>query len=461
MENSIRASPKLKFLHIQQSNETKKEKRRFVMKKSQILIVFVLVIGLAATAFAGGGGESAPADTGKPFSGQKITCLYFSATYAEAAKEYAAEFTEKTGCQVEIVDFPYITLYEKMGLALSTGDSTYDVITPACQWDGEFEPFMEDLEPYIKRDNFDTSDFMPGLWEQSGKWAGKIMGFPFSNTPQTLAYRTDLIDEFPEDWNEFFEVCDEIHDPPSLYAIAIPGVKEQLSGLWMMVQWSLGGAWADENWNLTIDSPETREALKITKRWFDYADPAAPAWGLPESDAAFLNGNAGIAFSWPTLTIAPNGDNPEKSKVVNKWAVAPIPYAENGVTVLSSWDIGIPKEAKNKDAAWEWIKFYTSAQKQLKNYVDYSILPSRESVWEMPEVKNSKLYPHKKASEQGAIIWWRIPAGTMAETTIRDAVANYVTGQWDLERSVKFMENGLTKVLEDYPPAPGVKNTGR
>lgn len=431
------------------------------MKKIQILITIVLVIGLATAAFAGGGKEPPTAAEGKPFSGQKITVLYFSATYAEAAKEYSAEFTELTGAEVEVVDFPYVTLYEKMALALSTGDSTYDIVTPACQWDGEFEPFMEDLEPYIKRDNFDTSDFLPGLWEQSGKWAGKIMGFPFSNTPQTLAYRTDLIDDFPENWDEFFEVCEEIHDPPNLYAIAIPGLKEQLSGLWMMVQWSLGGAWADENWNLTIDSPETREALKITKKWFDYSDPAAPAWGLPESDAAFLNGNAGIAFSWPTLSIAPNGDNPEKSKVVNKWAIAPIPYAENGVTVLSSWDIGIPKEAKNKDAAWEWIKFYTSAEKQLKNFKDYSILPSRESVWEMPEVKSDKLYPHKKASDQGAIIWWRIPAGTMAEATIRDAVANYVTGQWDLERSVKFMENGLAKVLEEYPPAPGVKNTGR
>jgi hypothetical protein len=59
------------------------------------------------------------------------------------------------------------------------------------------------------------------------------------------------------------------------------------------------------------------------------------------------------------------------------------------------------------------------------------------------------------------VIWWRIPAGTMAETTIRDAVANYVTGQWDLERSVKFMEDGLKKVLTEYPPAPGIKNTGR
>ena len=427
------------------------------------LIFLVLLIAVSFSVFAGGEKEApAAAEEGKPYAGTEITALYFSATYAEAAKEYAAEFKEETGIELEVVDFPYLTLYEKMGLALSTGDSTYDIVTPACQWDGEFAPYMIDLAPYIEEDNWDSEDIIPGLWEQSGKWQGKIMGIPFSNTPQTLAYRTDLIDDFPQSWDEFFEMCDDIHDPDNgLYAVAIPGVKEQLSGLWMMVHWSLGGRWADEYWNVTIDAPETREALDIVKRWFDYADPAAPSWGLPESDAAFLQGNAGVAFSWPTLTIAPNADNPEKSKIVDKWAISPIPYEKNGVTVLSSWDIGIPEASKNKEAAWEWIKFYTSKEKQLQNFVDYAILPSRDSVWEEPEVKNSKLYPHKEASERGAIIWWRIPAGTMAETYVRDAVANYVTGQWDRERAVTYMENGLEELLGEYPPAEGIENTGR
>lgn len=398
----------------------------------------------------------------KKFAGKTIRVLYFSATYADAAKEYAKEFEATTGAKVEVVDFPYLTLYEKMGLSLSSGDDSYDAVTPACQWDGEFEPFMEDLTPYIQKDKFDSADIIPNLWEQSGKWNNRIMGIPFSNTPQTLAYRTDLIKKFPTTWDEFFAVCDKLNNPSkNFYALAIPGLKEQMSGLWMMVQWSLGGRWADADWNLTIDSMETRKSLEIAKRWLKYADPAAPAWGLGESDAAFLNGNAAIAFSWPTLGIAPNGDNPAKSKIVGKWAIAPIPFEKNGVTVLSSWDIGIPKAAKNKDVAWEWIKFYTSKEKQLLNFTKYSILPSRISVWQLPAVKNNKLYPHWQASKQGAVIWWRIPAGTMAETYVRDAVANYITNQWGLSKAVSFMEDGLAKLLEEYPPAPGVKNTGR
>ncbi len=429
-------------------------------RRTCLLLAVVLCLIIPMTAFAGGSKEAEPA--GDSLEGQKITALYFSATYAEAAKKYAPEFKELTGIEVEVVDFPYLTLYEKMGLALSTGDDSYDIVTPACQWDGEFEPFMEDLAPFIKRDDWDQEDIMQGLWEQSGKWAGKTMGVPFSNTPQTIAYRTDLVKDFPNSWDEFFDICEKVHDPDNgFYAIAVPGLKEQFSGLWMMIQWSLNGRWADEDWNLTIDSDETREALSIAKRWMEYADPAAPAWGLPEADAAFLNGNAAFCFSWPTLSIAPNGDDPDKSKVVDKWAVAPIPFAENGVTVLSSWDIGIPKASAHKDAAWEWIKFYTNKEKQLENFVDYSILPSRISVWNKSEVKNSKMYPHKEASDRGAVIWWRIPAGTMVEIYVRDAVANYITDQWTMEKAISYMEEGFAKTLEEYPPAQGVKNTGR
>ncbi|MBF9018461.1 MULTISPECIES: ABC transporter substrate-binding protein [unclassified Oceanispirochaeta] len=421
--------------------------------RKKMLIGFLLCATIISAVFSSGSQDT---------ESKKVTALYFSATYADAAKEYVAEFKELTGIEVEIVDFPYLTLYEKMGLSLSTGDNTYDIMTPACQWDGEFEPFMEDLTPFIERDNWDSEDIQPGLWEQSGKWNNRIMGIPFANTPQTVSYRTDLIKDFPENWDEFFEVCETVHDPENgFYAISLPGLKEQFSTLWMMIQWSLGGSWADGDWNLTINSEESREALRIAKKWMEYADPASISWGLPEADAAFLAGNSAFCFSWPTLSIGPNGDNPEKSNVVGKWAISPIPYAKNGVTVLSSWDIGIPAASKNKDAAWEWIKFYTSKEKQLSNFVNYSILPSRESVWDKPEIKNSNLYPHKEASDRGSVIWWRIPAGTMAESTVRDAVANYITGEWDMEFAINYLEDGFEELLKEYPPAPGVKNTGR
>lgn len=426
---------------------------------SRTILVFVLLTAVTFGAFGGGGQEEAG---GKRFSGQKITVIYMSATYADAARDLAPEFEAETGAKVEVVDFPYVSLHEKELLDLSSGAGTFDVISIACQWDGEYEPFVEDLEPYIKKDNYDTSDILEKVWLQSGKWAGKIMGIPHSNTPYLIAYRTDLVPKFPATWDEFFDIAEKLHDPANgFYATSVPGVKEQFNGMWMIANWSLGGAWADENWNVTVDSPESRKALEVAKGLIDYSDPAAPAWGLPESSAAFLAGKSAFDFAWPTFITANDGDNPEKSKIVGKWALAPFPYAKTGITMLSSWDLAINKASKYKDASWEWIKWYTSKENQMRWFKNYKILSPRVSFWEEDIVKNSKLYPHKKASEQGALIWWRIPAGTIAETFARDAVSNYVTGQWDMDRAIKYMEDGFKKTLKDNPPAPGIKNTGR
>jgi multiple sugar transport system substrate-binding protein len=429
------------------------------MKKVRITLLAFLLIAAVLPLFAGGQKDKPSAAGGRKFEGKKITVLYMSSTYADAARDLAVKFEKDTGCKVEVVDFPYITLYEKMGLDLSTSSGSYDMVQIACQWDGEFEPYLEGLEPYIKKDNWDTSDIIESVWNQSGKWNNKIMGIPMTNTPYLISYRTDLVQKVPNTWDEFFAICDKLYDPANgFYPIAVPGVKEQFDCIFMIVQWALGGAWADENWNVTINSPETRKALEIAKKIMKYADPAAPAWGLPEADAAFLQGKAAFCFSWPTLGVTVAGDDPAKSKVVGKWGVAEFPREKTGLTNLSSWDLGIPKAAKNKDAAWEWIKVYTALEHQLEIFQKYTILSPRKSFWNADIVKNSKLAPHANAK---AVMWWRIPAGTMGETFVRNSVANYVTEQWDMEKAVAHMEENFKKTLKDYPPAPGVKNTGK
>ncbi len=429
------------------------------MKKAGVVLFAVLMVAAGLPLFAGGQKDAGQVKGGRIFEGKKISVLYMSSTYADAARDLAVKFEKDTGCKVEVVDFPYITLYEKMGLDLATSSGSYDMVQIACQWDGEFEPYMEALEPYIKKDNWDTTDIIESVWEQSGKWNNKIMGIPMTNTPYLISYRSDLVKAVPDTWDEFFKLCEKLNDPAKgFYAIAVPGVKEQFSGMFMIPHWSLGGAWADKNWNVTIDSPETRKALDITKNIMKYSDPAAPAWGLPEADAAFLQGNAAFCFSWPTLGVTVNGDNAEKSKVVGKWALGQFPKEKTGFTNLSSWDLGIPKAAKNKDAAWAWIKAYTALDHQLEIFQKYTILSPRKSFWNTDAVKNSKLAPHGTAK---AIMWWRIPAGTMCETFVRNSVANYVTGQWDMEQAVDYMEENFKKTLKDYPPAAGILNTGR
>ena len=151
----------------------------------------------------GGGGTGSSTDSGadgtaaasddKPFAGEKLTVLYMSGVYADAAKSIVADFEAETGATVEVVDFPYTTLHEKALLDLTSGTGSYDIIDVASQWDGEFAPYMTDLGPMMEKDGYSTDVFIENVCANSGLWQGTTMGIPNASTPQLFAYRTDLL----------------------------------------------------------------------------------------------------------------------------------------------------------------------------------------------------------------------------------------------------------------------------
>ena len=132
------------------------------MKKRVLSAVLALSLGaslLACGAKTEGntGDASAKAEEGKSEaaageekakgSGETLTVLYMSGVYADAAKSMVDEFEEKTGAKVEVIDMPYTELHQKMLLDFTSGAGTYDVIDVASQWDGEFAPYLTDLQP--------------------------------------------------------------------------------------------------------------------------------------------------------------------------------------------------------------------------------------------------------------------------------------------------------------------------
>lgn len=442
------------------------------MKHSKLLSIF-LGVTLMISLLAGCGksnevsepknseSKSTSESEGKAFEGETLTVLYMSSVYAEAAKKMVPEFEEKTGAKVEVVDFPYVTLHEKSLLDLTSGTGSYDVMSVACQWDGEFAPYMEKLDNFIKEDNYDTTDFIPNVFENAGIWQGDTVGIPHANTPMVIAYRTDLIDKMPDTWDGYLELAKKFTKPDEgMYGVSIPGVKEQFAGLWDIRLWSMGGAWADENWNITVNSPQGEKAMEHVKELTKYADPAALSWGLEESIKAFLDGKAAICEAWPTLGITQNGDNPEKSKIVGKWALASYPREKTGETMLSAWDLSIPKASENKELAWEWIKMYSSKEKGSEFYKEFNILSPRESFWKTDAVVGTPIEDVRPALDT-ALIWWRVPASTEADTAVGMAVSSVMSGQKTTEEALKELEEGLKAALDNNPIDAGIKNTGK
>ncbi len=407
---------------------------------------------------SGADGTAAASDD-KPFAGEKLTVLYMSGVYADAAKSIVADFEAETGATVEVVDFPYTTLHEKALLDLTSGTGSYDIIDVASQWDGEFAPYMTDLGPMMEKDGYQTDVFIENVFANSGLWQGTTMGIPNASTPQLFAYRTDLLpDGLPDTWEEYRTAAKELTDPDSgMYGISVSATTGQLGGVFDYVLWSMGGAWADEDWNVTIDSPETRAALEHLKEIQDYSDPSILAWGVEESIKAFLDGNAAICETWPTLGLVQAADDETQSKVAGKWALSLIPHDKTGATLLSAWDVAIPAASKNQELAWEWIKMYTSEENQNKFYDEFGILSPRKTFWERDGIKGTYMDTVREALDT-ANMWWRVPASTEVDTMLNTVVSEYMSGQTDLETAVQKMKTGIEEALKNAPPEEGTKN---
>lgn len=444
------------------------------MKQFSRMTALLLTLALVLSACAGGGkapapstappassGETAPApapDTAA-FAGQTITALFMSGSYADMAREVVVpKFEAATGAKVEIVDFPYASLHEKMLLDLTSNTASYDLVDITCQWDGEMAPFLEPLDPYIARDGFDIDDFDSNILDNSGRWQGTIYGIPHVNTPYTLAYRTDLVEKPPETLDEYIALAEKYHDPSKgMYGVAPAMAKNQYGSIFFGRLWSLGGEWADENWNATMNTPEVRRALEVTMRLKELSDPACLSWGLPESAAAFANGNAVFLEGWPTLNFLGIADDPQQCKIVGKWALCPFPAEKTGLTALSSWDIAINKNSEKKDLAWEFIKTLVELENQNTGFQEYNILPTRISFWEQEEIKQSPLFPLKDALSN-ALIWWRIPASEEAKTEISNGFGAYLAGEKNIEEAMDYMQNCVEIALMNNPPPEGLLN---
>lgn len=432
------------------------------MKRKFVSVFLCVSLAMGMLAGCGGGSEeerSTEKDGDKPYAGEKLTVLYMSGVYADAANSMVDEFEEKTGATVEVVDFPYTTLHEKSLLDLTSGTGSYDVIDVASQWDGEFAPYMTDLSEFMEKDGYSTDVFIENVLENSGVWQGVTTGIPNASTPQLFAYRTDLLPEgIPDTWEEYREVAKSLtNKEEGMYGISVSATTGQLGGVFDYVLWSMGGAWADEDWNVTIDSPETRAALEHLKEIQDYADPSILSWGTEESIKAFLDGNAAICETWPTLGLVQAADDESQSKVVGKWALDVIPYDKTGKTLLSAWDVSIPAASKNQELAWEWVKMYTSEEMQNRFYEEYGILSPRKSFWEQDGIKGTYMDTVREALDT-ANMWWRVPASTEVDTMLNTVVSQYMSGQIELEEAVQKMDEGIETALKNAPPEEGTKN---
>jgi len=245
------------------------------------------------------------------------------------------------------------------------------------------------------------SKFLQGPVE-SNTYQGKVYGVPWFTDAGLLYYRKDLLEKAgfsgpPTTWNELKEQAQKVmQDQGTKFGFVFQGAEYE-GGVCNGLEYirTHGGDVLDPNdpSKVIIDSPESAAGLAT---WHSMVESGASPQAVlqyqeDESHATFLNGEAVFIRNWPYMyALAGSSDFPNVKQ--DQVGISPIPVPEAGgqsSSTLGGWNFLINAASDKQDQAWEFIEFMTAPEQLVVNAKQGSKLPTRESLYDEPEVTDN------------------------------------------------------------------------
>ncbi len=334
------------------------------------------------------------------YEGKKLTIPVMSGDFEAAINEVVPLFEQYSGADVVIETAPGAQLTEKIQLDLSS-THRYDIIlAPIANLHSYAEAgSIEKLQTYIDNqsgESYDAGDFLPGLFETSGKYKGEVVAIPYKPDVQLLFYRTDLFEDaglqeqykakygaelkVPETNEEMLQVAEFFTkslnpESPVDYGYVNTMLKGASRWLWI----NRGATVTDAEGKPGFNNDAGLKAMETTLALQDYAPKEWLQMGWDEGNQFFANGNAAMMEQWPGLWSTVQADT---SQVKGKVGIAVTP---GKTPVLGGWGISIAAESKEKELAWKFIEFVTSMNGELLK-IEKTMDPTRASVYAIEDV---------------------------------------------------------------------------
>jgi multiple sugar transport system substrate-binding protein len=404
---------------------------------------------------------------GMPYKGTKLTFLVHNAAQSQAQAKRVGQFTELTGIEVEFLMVPYPSLREKITADAVAGTGDIDLYCFLDGWGPSMTGFLTPLNDYLTADGIDLSKKLPPAYIKGGTYDGVTYGIPTRGHPQLLLYRKDLFQQAgvqpPKTWKELIAVSKTIKEKTGVDGIAMyygKGNSGQNLFVWYAFMKSAGASIFDDKMMPAFNSPAGIEA---TQYYVDLllkykaAAPGSKAFKEYEASQAVAQGNAAMVIVWwwhyGVLT------NPEKAKevVAKNIGFAPVPAWEGKgkATLALSMPVGIAKATKNKDAAWEFLKWLTNPDLEKANFLDKSdpktitIVVVQKDNLQDPEINKVSGGMHAAAAESLAVsdTLPMIPEWPEVMSSLEVAISN-IAGGADTKSEMDKAAGEVTEIMK-------------
>ncbi len=355
----------------------RKHKQIFLM----FLLVSVLVVGFSGLGFSA-----------QPYKGTNIRVVLSHHPWTDAIRPLIPEFEELTGIKVDVEAYFEDQLTQKLLVEFASGTSTIDVFMQRpLQEAKQFQKnrWYADLNPFAaEEEEWELQDFFPSAL-LAETVDGVLTGVPIVTEQEIIYYRKDLFEEaglaVPTTMKEFEAAAQHFYDPDGeMYGIVSRGQRAAAITQFSSFLYSFGGDF-NVGAQATVNTPEAITAFLFYGDLLrKFGPPGALNMSWPQALAIFAQGNA--AMYTDASVFYSNLLDPEQSVVGAQVGFARFPAGPEGSLPYSivSWGISIAETSRNKEAAWEFIKWATSKEITLRTQ-NRQVPSARTSAWENPE----------------------------------------------------------------------------
>ncbi|WP_340108513.1 ABC transporter substrate-binding protein [Pikeienuella sp. HZG-20] len=358
-------------------------------------------------------------------------------------------FTDKTGVPVRIDQESWEDVRPKAAVAANVGSGPDMVMS----WFDDPFQYPDKL--------IDVTDLATSLGEQHGGWYEGVKGYAvdgdrFISVPlcvigNAVCYRKSHMEasgfsEFPTDTDGFLELCKamQANGTPAGFPHGKAVGDGNNYAHWLL--WAFGGRMVDENNQVAIDSPETRDAIEYAKKLYATFIPGTESWLDINNNRAFLAGQISLTANGVSLYYAAAKD-PTMKEMADDIRTTNLPVGPTGVAaeMAQTTTISIFNHTKYPNAAKAYLNHMYQSDNMnawiqgasgyccqaLKEFADNPVW-TENPINEPYSRASATLRPNGYAGTLGAA-----SAGVMADYVLVDMFAEAVTGQSSAEDAIK------------------------
>lgn len=417
--------------------------------------------------------EAPPEDPLRAYEGTTLNVVLKQGYETTAIENYVEDFEALTGINVEYEVYDEPTLRNKFVLDATSKTGTYDVVAVQFWYFPEYDKagWLEPLDDLIAESSVsglaDVSEIPDAIKASFIGSDGKLYAIPVSAAGGVLTYRTDILDELglsePASVKDVVEAAPEIAAAkPDMYAWVGRGESSfasfSTSAGWA---WAYGARVLDDEYNVTVDTPEMREAMTdfvtLSK---EYGPPDQASLGWDAETPIFCEDGGKAAFNFEMSGFPGFWGNPDNCGVADKISMAVLTGpAGNAPQWFYAESLAISKFAKNKEAALLFLLWRMSPEILMKEVQDGIRLDIPYNA-----ILNDPAYTAK--AEESSLDWYvaglpeifeavdmgywpAVPEFVKVAEAFQSEISLAIAGEVTVEEALASAQTNIEKIMEE------------